>query len=103
MSHFRWGEEFLRINEEVLEAYATCTSAEEVVEAQKHFLEKCHAESESRRQLPWDYMLPPECSSSESETSKENEEEKEIDDYGNYVVSQNSIVDECDDSHASSE
>ncbi len=98
MSHFRWGQEFLRINEEVLEAYSTCKSGEEVVEAQNNFLEKCHEESELRRQLPRDRMLPPESYSSESET-KENEEEKEIDAYGNYVVSHDSTFDVGENSH----
>ncbi len=103
MSHFRWGEEFLRINEEVLEAYATCKSAGEVVEAQNHFLEKCSAESELRRRLPRDHMLPPESYLSESETNcGESEEEKEMDAYGNYV-STHSILNARESSHESSE
>ncbi len=91
MSHFRWGQEFLRINEEVFEAYSTCKNGEEVVEAQNNFLGKCREESELRRQLPRDCMLPPESYSSESET-QENEEEKEMDAYGNYIVSHDSTL-----------
>ncbi len=104
MSHFRWGEEFLRINEEVLDAYTTCKSAGEVVEAQSNFLEKCSAEAESRRRLPQDRILPPESYSSESETAcGESEEEKEIDSYGNYVTSTHSILNMPESSCDSSE
>lgn len=40
MSKFGWGEEFLRINEEVLELYAACKDGKEVVEAQNNWLEE---------------------------------------------------------------
>ena len=34
MDEFSWGMEFMKINAEVLEAYADCETSEEVVEAQ---------------------------------------------------------------------
>lgn len=34
MNKFGWGAEFLRINADVLEAYATCADGAEVVKAQ---------------------------------------------------------------------
>eukprot|EP00567_Pseudictyota_dubia_P004440 CAMPEP_0197438766 /NCGR_PEP_ID=MMETSP1175-20131217/5672_1 /TAXON_ID=1003142 /ORGANISM="Triceratium dubium, Strain CCMP147" /LENGTH=349 /DNA_ID=CAMNT_0042968561 /DNA_START=101 /DNA_END=1147 /DNA_ORIENTATION=- len=40
MSEFGWGMEFLRLNEELLEIYRSCSNAEEVVSKQNEWLEQ---------------------------------------------------------------
>ena len=40
LSKFKWGPEFLKINEEYLKAYAEASTADEVREAEKKFIER---------------------------------------------------------------
>ena len=56
MEQFRWGPEFLRINAELLAAYAAATSSEGVLEVQNTWMRKLEAEAALRhsraRELP---------------------------------------------------
>ncbi|RHY35102.1 hypothetical protein DYB32_000400 [Aphanomyces invadans] len=49
MDEFPWGMEFLKINADVLDAYAACESSDEVVAAQDAYLASCQAEVDDRR------------------------------------------------------
>jgi pre-rRNA-processing protein TSR3 len=60
---FGWGQEFLRLNEEVLDAYAACSTSEEVIEAQNSFLAAEEEEAAARKDAPMD--LPPSDSDDE--------------------------------------
>lgn len=80
MSKFSYGEEFLRLNAELLDLYAGCKDGQEVVEAQNRWLEEAQAAK---------------LESSESEASDESEyssdeelsdTEKVYDALGNLVI-----------------
>lgn len=89
MNEFSWGDEFIRLNQEVLDIYADCADAEEVVARQNEWLSNCKTEAVQREKgLPHveddgyglANELPP------SETSDEGETEGlEVDRFGNYL------------------
>jgi pre-rRNA-processing protein TSR3 len=54
---FTWGEEFFKINEDILEIYSNCNSSTEVVQAQKEHLEKAEHFREDRKK---DFIAPTE-------------------------------------------
>nr|CCA25371.1 conserved hypothetical protein [Albugo laibachii Nc14] len=64
INEFSWGNEFLKINQDCLEAYAACNSSDEVVKAQSKYLEGCRKEQEERLNR---FALPKYESSDESE------------------------------------
>ena len=67
MSKFKWGHAFFSLNEDYLEAYAQCDSAEEVIEAQNRLL------TEGREQ-PRVHMGLPEYEDSESFSDDDDDE-----------------------------
>ncbi|KAG7389274.1 ribosome biogenesis protein tsr3 [Phytophthora pseudosyringae] len=79
MDEFSWGQEFLKINADCLEAYAACENSEEVVEAQNAYLAACQTEQEERLLR----MNMPTLESDEEE--EEEEEEVELDRFGNII------------------
>lgn len=99
LQDFSWGEEFIRLNHEVLELYASCKDADEVVEQQNKWLKKVEADSvkpaaeiiepldgtnltmNSYGLAPGE--LPPD---DESLGEYDSEEEPELDKFGNSVV-----------------
>ncbi len=82
MSKFGYGEEFLRINAELLDAYSKCNDGREVIAVQNQFLAEAEkSESEA----------PSEINSNNYTTDEEEEEEKEeekqlVDALGNLIV-----------------
>ena len=48
LNKFSWGHSFLELNEELLESYASCTTSEEIIEAQEKFLAKARQERQDR-------------------------------------------------------
>ncbi|KAI6204812.1 Ribosome biogenesis protein TSR3-like protein [Aphelenchoides besseyi] len=60
MSKFKWGPNFLELNREALDAYAKCSNAREVIDAQTAFIERIDAENRERRDQTID--LPPNSS-----------------------------------------
>ncbi|KAF8373013.1 hypothetical protein PRIPAC_79442 [Pristionchus pacificus] len=68
MSRFTWGPHFIELNRELLDAYAKCGSADEVIATQKEYLAKMEEDAEKERNRPID--LPP----SESEEDEEEED-----------------------------
>uniref|UniRef100_A0A0N4ZKD9 18S rRNA aminocarboxypropyltransferase n=1 Tax=Parastrongyloides trichosuri TaxID=131310 RepID=A0A0N4ZKD9_PARTI len=57
MSKFKWGLNFIEMNKEALDIYATCKNSNEIISAQKEYIEKITKESENARNAPLD--LPP--------------------------------------------
>jgi pre-rRNA-processing protein TSR3 len=84
MSHFSYGEEFLRLNEELLEAYSQCKDGDEVIQAQNKYLAEAGAPAES--------SCDEEAHSSEEEShdseqdDDEQEEEVLLDALGNMII-----------------
>jgi pre-rRNA-processing protein TSR3 len=83
MEEFPWGEEFLKINAECLEAYAACEDSAQVVEAQNNYLAACQTEHEER--LHRSYMP----SLENDEEDEEEEQEVELDRFGNIIPREN--------------
>eukprot|EP00339_Tiarina_fusa_P010394 CAMPEP_0117038094 /NCGR_PEP_ID=MMETSP0472-20121206/26835_1 /TAXON_ID=693140 ORGANISM="Tiarina fusus, Strain LIS" /NCGR_SAMPLE_ID=MMETSP0472 /ASSEMBLY_ACC=CAM_ASM_000603 /LENGTH=243 /DNA_ID=CAMNT_0004748241 /DNA_START=36 /DNA_END=767 /DNA_ORIENTATION=+ len=77
---FSWGEEFFSLNEQVLNLYASCQDADEVVQRQNDWLEQAQNESADTK-LQAD-CLPP---SDEEYEDYESDEEPKLDKFGNYV------------------
>lgn len=101
LADFSWGEEFFRLNKEVLELYASCKDADDVVEKQNEWLQKVEAESaripsQDRQHLDDAGLatadgygleageLPP--ADDDSYGEYESDETPELDKFGNYVV-----------------
>lgn len=70
LSKFKWGSAFFDINEELIEAYSGCKSSEELLDAQKRYLDKCKKENELNQDRVLD--MPP----SQSEDDEEEEEQE---------------------------
>ncbi|OQS03431.1 hypothetical protein THRCLA_04264 [Thraustotheca clavata] len=75
MEEFTWGMEFLKLNEDALNAYAACANSTEVTAAQERYLTQCEAEEEERRNRS---MLPDDEDEDEDEEyDSEDEEERQ--------------------------
>jgi len=83
MDEFSWGEEFLSLNRQVLDMYATCTDSTDVVKKQNEWLELAKQEKEDDGGIPAN-DLPP--SDDEYDEYYESEEEMKLDKFGNYIV-----------------
>ena len=68
METFNWGKTFLKLNEEALELYASCSNAKEVIQKQNEYIKKCEEEAAAIKNGEMD--LPPGF-------SDEDEEEEE--------------------------
>lgn len=66
LSKFSWGHSFLKLNNELLEKYSSCTSSKEILEAQEEYLKNARDEKANRR----DDFYP-----TTSESSSDTEEE----------------------------
>jgi pre-rRNA-processing protein TSR3 len=51
MSRFKWGHAFVSLNEELLDRYAACSTAAEVIQAQNDHLQSMREESEAHHAL----------------------------------------------------
>jgi pre-rRNA-processing protein TSR3 len=87
MSRFKWGHSFISLNEGLLDRYAECDTAAEVVAAQNEFLESLREEGEHKLELQEEernregvggYLnskdLPPSSSDEDGYTDEEEEE-----------------------------
>uniref|UniRef100_A0A915ID19 16S/18S rRNA aminocarboxypropyltransferase Tsr3 C-terminal domain-containing protein n=1 Tax=Romanomermis culicivorax TaxID=13658 RepID=A0A915ID19_ROMCU len=52
MSKFKWGDEFMRLNEELLDAYSACRTSAEILSAQNMYIEKAKQEERERKNRP---------------------------------------------------
>ncbi|CAD5218626.1 unnamed protein product [Bursaphelenchus okinawaensis] len=73
MSKFKWGPNFLKLNEEVLEIYRGCKDSKDLIEKQNEHLKKLEEEHQRDRERGMD--LPP--SYSEEDEGEEEEDEEE--------------------------
>jgi pre-rRNA-processing protein TSR3 len=80
LSDFSWGEEFIKLNQEVLDIYASCTDGADVVAKQNEWLSKAEAEAGSTREHEAYEDLPP------SSGEEEDDESDEFDSFGNTIV-----------------
>ena len=71
LSKFSWGHSFISLNQGLLDEYAKCKDADEVIKAQEAFLEKEREEELKRKNA--DIDLPP-TDDSETESGSESEE-----------------------------
>jgi pre-rRNA-processing protein TSR3 len=90
MDEFSWGKEFLRLNKEVLELYASCSDSTEVVEKQNEWLAKSELEA-IRLVNADDYALgdlPPnddEFNEDDEYSLSDDASEAKVDKFGNFV------------------
>ena len=76
MSKFNYGEEFLRINQEVLDLYAECKDGAEVISAQNRYLQSANEDKSSKSS---------DACSSEEESGSPTESDYEVDTLGNRI------------------
>lgn len=101
MEEFQWGEEFLKINADCLEAYAACENSAEVVEAQNAYLAACQTEHDERIRR----LNLPILESEDEEEEEEEEEEPELDRFGNIIPREKptEVEEEADDGEPTKE
>ena len=93
MEEFAYGEEFFKLNQEVLDIYASCKDADEVVERQNEWLESANEQQQNEKSDDPYHGLPGDLPPSDEEYGEygeyydeESEEEMELDKFGNFVV-----------------
>lgn len=57
LSKFKWGSAFFEINKEIIEAYSSCETGEELLVAQQNYLDKCKKDTQLNQSRILD--LPP--------------------------------------------
>jgi pre-rRNA-processing protein TSR3 len=60
LSKFKWGSGFFEINKEIIEAYSGCETSEQLISAQRRYLEKCKDDNVTNQNRNLD--LPPNSS-----------------------------------------
>ena len=84
MSKFGYGEEFLRLNADLLDAYAACKDGTEVIDVQNRFLEDArHSESEVEES---DSHIHSDTGCDDDYSIEEEEEVQLVDALGNLIV-----------------
>ena len=90
LQQFSFGEEFFRLNREVLDIYAGCADAEEVVRRQNEWLSEKESEMDKDvTETPSEannYVMAGELPPSDSEYFSSDESEQEVDRFGNFVT-----------------
>ena len=84
LADFSWSEEFFRLNQELLDLYASCADADEVVAAQNEWLAREGREAARDGDDDADVMFPPDAD--DESYSDYSEEEVEFDSFGNTIV-----------------
>ena len=82
LREFSWGMEFIRLNQELLDLYASCDSSEEVVRCQNEWLEQAEREQKESHEVCCDL---PSMDNESDDNIYESEEELEVDSYGNFI------------------
>jgi pre-rRNA-processing protein TSR3 len=120
LNEFSWGQEFMKLNQEVLDLYASCESAEEVVQKQNEWLQQVetiqqnhqqqqqrqqgeqHAEDLASREIMQHQFagmnLPPTSDEDDNDDYGEydSDDEVELDKFGNTIVKTKIGVEEDD-------
>ena len=82
LQEFSWGMEFLRLNQELLDIYASCENSEEVVRRQNEWLEQAEREQQESHEVQGEL---PSMENENYEDFYESEEEVELDSFGNTI------------------
>lgn len=94
LEEFSWGEEFFKLNQQVLDLYATCQDAEEVVAKQNEWLAQEQQQQlenhEDEKALPKEY-------DEYDDYEESDDEEPELDKFGNFVMKAKTSVREIED------
>ncbi|XP_046567854.1 18S rRNA aminocarboxypropyltransferase-like isoform X2 [Haliotis rubra] len=91
LSKFKWGSNFYKVNEALLERYVACKTSAEIVQVQQDYLAEIADEKLSRKDVDFTdidmdldmcnpnrgYDLPPGYSSDEEETDDDDDEEED--------------------------
>ena len=120
LEEFSWGEEFFKLNQQVLDIYASCRDADEVVSKQNEWLELEQGQQQQQRKGKGgavgdgsesnvniqgeedDYNsigihdsidLPPDYDEYDEYYDESDEEEPELDKFGNFIVKKKSTDD----------
>lgn len=93
MDEFSWGNEFLRLNQEVLDLYASCANADEVVEKQNEWLAREETKQKEASELDARNLLPPSDGEhpgygDDYDEYYESDSTPELDKFGNFIVKQ---------------
>ncbi|KAI9106003.1 hypothetical protein DFS34DRAFT_644806 [Phlyctochytrium arcticum] len=83
LSKFKWGHTFWTLNEPLFDMYSKCIDSQDVVRVQAEYLEEIRQEHEDRKAGSGIDLPDSSGSSSENEDSGDEEEEVEIDKFGN--------------------
>lgn len=82
LQEFSWGMEFIRLNQELLDIYASCENSEEVVRRQNQWLEQAEREQKESHEVLGEL---PSMENENYEGFYESDEEPELDSYGNTI------------------
>jgi pre-rRNA-processing protein TSR3 len=99
---FSWGDEFFKLNQDVLDVYASCNDADEVVQRQNEWLAAAEEEQTTERHGgdEWNYLIRENIQTSAYDTLQEilppsddeddeyasDESPPEVDKFGNFIV-----------------
>lgn len=113
MQEFSWGNEFLRLNQELLDLYAACTDARDVVQKQNAWLaiNETHTVKTEGDNVPTEdgnepasdavaYLLddlPPSDDDAYDPDDEEYESEPKVDKFGNFVTETDNLKNDDDD------
>lgn len=76
LSKFKWGSTFFEINKEIIDIYSKCKTCDEIIAAQKEYLEKCDDESRLNQNRQLD--MPPSSSEGDEDDNDDNLEADDI-------------------------
>mmetsp|Transcript_6003 Transcript_6003/g.18078 ORF Transcript_6003/g.18078 Transcript_6003/m.18078 type:complete len:121 (+) Transcript_6003:91-453(+) len=105
MSKFIWGDSFFRLNGELLDAYAECSTSTEVVEVQRQFLSESAASRKERdggasdeddllrRNPNHDYSSSEELEEDSEGGEGESSSENELEDVGSAALNESGASD----------
>lgn len=79
LKHFRWADEFWRVNGEYIQLYQQCSNSAEVVRAQNDALARAREEQAQRKQQSIEEWMPP-SDSSTSDNENNNHDHNDGDD-----------------------
>ena len=82
LQEFSWGMEFIRLNQDLLDIYASCENSEEVVRRQNEWLEQAEREQKASHEVLGEL---PSMEDENYEAFYESDEESELDSYGNTI------------------
>mmetsp|Transcript_25151 Transcript_25151/g.69514 ORF Transcript_25151/g.69514 Transcript_25151/m.69514 type:complete len:329 (+) Transcript_25151:43-1029(+) len=111
--HFAWGAEFFKLNQPLLDLYAACDTAEQVIKAQAdwltehekkpkdnddHFITSSADRGIEDMEAAYHMDLPPNDDDEDGEYSDEEEEPpRKVDKFGNFILDDDGVNDEDDE------